>query len=122
MQLLEDNDFPKEKFGSMHLNKVEGNFEFKNVSFAYDKNKVLKDLSFKIGANETVAFVGKSGVGKTTHSLLLANYLKDRFTWINGDKPLIRIGSAFLGRICAETDIGLRKIGQFEIEVAEIPY
>ena len=35
-------------------------------SFAYDKNKVLKDLSFKINAKETIAFVGKSGAGKTT--------------------------------------------------------
>ena len=64
--ILDDNKFSKEKFGNIHLNKVNGNFEFKNVSFSYDNNKVLKNLSFKINANETVAFVGKSGTGKTT--------------------------------------------------------
>ena len=64
--ILEDNEFKKEKFGTKHIDNIKGNFEFKNVSFSYDKNKVLKNLSFKINANETVAFVGKSGAGKTT--------------------------------------------------------
>ena len=58
--------FSKEKFGPVHLDKVEGNFQFENVDFSYKKVKILKDLSFKISANETVAFVGKSGAGKTT--------------------------------------------------------
>lgn len=65
--ILESNEFEKELFGTKHLDKVEGNFEFKNVYFDYNKKtKVLNDLSFKINANETVAFVGKSGAGKTT--------------------------------------------------------
>lgn len=64
--ILDDKKFPKERFGDIHLEKVNGDFEFKNVSFSYNKVKVLKDLSFKINANETVAFVGKSGAGKTT--------------------------------------------------------
>lgn len=62
-----DGKFKKEKFGKRHLNHIEGNFEFKNVKFGYEKeNIVLNDLSFKVKANETVAFVGKSGEGKTT--------------------------------------------------------
>ena len=64
--IIYDEEFKKEKFGEVELGKTKGNFQFKNVSFAYDKNKVLKNLSFKIKANETVAFVGKSGSGKTT--------------------------------------------------------
>ena len=64
--IIYSDEFKKETFGSKHLDKVNGDFEFKKVSFAYDNNKVLKDLSFKIKANETVAFVGKSGAGKTT--------------------------------------------------------
>ena len=64
--IIESNEFKKETFGLKHLDKVEGDFEFKNVSFGYDEIKVLKNLSFKIKANETVAFVGKSGAGKTT--------------------------------------------------------
>ena len=62
-----DGKFKKEKFGKRHLNHIEGNFEFKNVYFSYDKKiPILKNLSFKINANETVAFVGKSGGGKST--------------------------------------------------------
>ena len=64
--IMEDEEFPKEKFGDIHLDKVEGNFEFKNVYFSYGDNKVLKDLSFKVKANSTTAFVGKSGAGKST--------------------------------------------------------
>ena len=73
--IIDGNDYKKEEFGSIHLKKVNGDFEFKNVSFAYDKNKVLRNLNFKINANETVAFVGKTGAGKTTiFSLLCKMY------------------------------------------------
>ena len=64
--IIESNEFKKETFGNINLVKVSGNFQFKNVSFGYGEKKVLKDLSFKINENETVAFVGKSGAGKTT--------------------------------------------------------
>ena len=62
------DQFSKEKFGSMHLDKVNGDFCFSHVNFHYDSNnkKVLDDLSFEVHANETVAFVGKSGAGKST--------------------------------------------------------
>ncbi len=76
--ILENKEFKKEKFGKKHLDKVKGNFEFKNVTFGYNENKVLNDLSFKVKANETVGFVGKSGVGKTTiFSLLCKLYSID---------------------------------------------
>jgi len=65
-EIMDDNKFKKEKFGTKHLKKVKGNFEFENVSFGYNDKLILKDLSFKIKENETVAFVGKSGAGKTT--------------------------------------------------------
>lgn len=73
--IIDSDDYKKEEFGNIHLKKVNGDFEFKNVSFAYDKNKVLRNLNFKINANETVAFVGKTGAGKTTiFSLLCKMY------------------------------------------------
>ena len=64
--IIYGDEFPKEKFGTKHLDKVEGNFEFKNVTFAYKDRNVLENLNFKVNANETIAFVGKSGSGKTT--------------------------------------------------------
>ena len=65
-EIIKGKEFSKETFGDKHLNHVNGDFEFKNVTFKYDTNKVLNKINFKIKANETVAFVGKSGAGKTT--------------------------------------------------------
>lgn len=65
--IIEGGEFTKETFGSKHLDHVEGNFAFHNVSFSYiDNEKILEDISFDVAANETVAFVGKSGSGKST--------------------------------------------------------
>lgn len=65
-EIIDHEKFEKEKFGTVELPKVSGDFEFDNVSFKYEKKDVIKNMSFKINANETVAFVGKSGSGKTT--------------------------------------------------------
>jgi len=46
--------------------KLRGDIEFKNVSFSYDETEVLKNVSFKIKAGETVAIMGETGSGKTT--------------------------------------------------------
>ena len=71
-EIMDGKNFPKEHFGSVKLKKINGNFEFRNVSFAYKGNKkVLHNISFKVNANETVAFVGRSGSGKTTVFSLL---------------------------------------------------
>lgn len=49
------------------VEKVEGGFIFKDVSFAYDENKpVLSEFNITVKPGETVAFVGESGAGKTT--------------------------------------------------------
>lgn len=51
---------------------IEGQIEFKNVSFAYvDENYVLKNISFHVKAGETVALVGHTGSGKTSIISLL---------------------------------------------------
>lgn len=51
---------------------LRGDVEFDKVWFAYTENDfVLKDLSFKISAGETVAIVGHTGSGKTTIISLL---------------------------------------------------
>lgn len=69
--ILDNKEFNKEAFGTEHIEKIEGNFEFRNVHFGYDSKEILKGMSFKINTNETVAFVGKSGAGKTTIFSLL---------------------------------------------------
>ena len=49
------------------LENVKGDLEFKEVNFAYIENEpVLKGVSFKVNAGETVAIVGATGAGKST--------------------------------------------------------
>ena len=48
--------------------------EFKKVSFSYDKEKVLDNISFKVNKGERVALVGSSGGGKTTIARLAARF------------------------------------------------
>ena len=61
---------------AIELDEVKGEIEFKNVWFQYVPDTwVLKNVSFKIEAGQTVAFVGATGSGKTTIlSLLCRNY------------------------------------------------
>ena len=53
------------------VEKLEGDIEFKNVTFSYGEKEVLKEVSFKIHKGEKVAFVGKTGAGKTTITNIL---------------------------------------------------
>lgn len=80
------DEFKKESFGKERLDNVNGDFEFRDVHFSYEGNEVLKGLSFNAKANETVGFVGKSGVGKTTiFSLLCKLYnVDDNQIFIDG--------------------------------------
>lgn len=58
------------------LDEIRGEIEFKDVWFSYIPGEwVLKGVSFKVEAKQTVAFVGSTGSGKTTIlSLLCRNY------------------------------------------------
>ncbi len=65
--ILNNEEFQKEQFGDISVNSLNGNIRFDKVSFDYDENsKVLKKMSFEIEANKTIAFVGRSGAGKST--------------------------------------------------------
>lgn len=65
--LSEENDIKDNPDSTLVVNS--GDIEFKNVSFRYYKDSpeaVLKDISFKIKAGDTVGIVGSTGSGKTT--------------------------------------------------------
>ena len=92
--LFDEDEFVTEKFGKKSLDKVVGEIEFRDVSYSFveveykenenkkkkgkkkksnkkekiivSENKIFDKLSFKIQPYTTVAFVGKSGSGKST--------------------------------------------------------
>ena len=56
-------------------NHYDGDVEFRNVDFYYQKDKpVLKNISFRAKAGETIALVGPTGSGKTTIIQLLNRF------------------------------------------------
>lgn len=61
---------------AVEMDSIKGKIEFRNVWFAYNEGEwVLKDVSFVIHPQETMALVGATGSGKTTIiSLISRNY------------------------------------------------
>ena len=56
------------------LGALSGDVEFDRVSFAYGKDVVLDDVSFRIKPGETLAIVGETGAGKSTVVKLLSRF------------------------------------------------
>lgn len=73
--MFDEEDELIENKGTITCNAEGKDIEFKNVSFKYDNDVyALKDVSFKVKAGSTVAFVGPSGAGKTTMAHLIPRF------------------------------------------------
>lgn len=60
---------------AIEIEDPKGDVEFRDVCFSYDKSTpILKNISFKVKAGETVALVGETGSGKTTIVNLLTRF------------------------------------------------
>lgn len=72
-QLLAEPE--EENAGKKQLQEFKDKIEFKNITFSYGSNTVLKDFSLVINKGEKIGLVGLSGSGKSTLiSLLLRLY------------------------------------------------
>ena len=70
-----------------HLNVCNGKIEFKNITFGYEKDRViLRDFNLIVGAGQNVAIVGASGSGKSTIGRLLFRFydIDQGGLWIDG--------------------------------------
>ncbi len=72
--LLDEEVEIKEQASPRRLGEVKGRVEFRNVSFGYGKELVLKNVSFSVDPGEVVAIVGFTGAGKTTLVNLLNRF------------------------------------------------
>ena len=66
--------------GARIIERVRGNVEYRHVTFRYTKSSeaVLHDVNLSISSGESVAFVGRSGAGKTTLVNLLPRFYDTR--------------------------------------------
>jgi len=76
MEVLEVEPDIKDTPEATELTGVQGNIEFKNVSFKYREGyeHVLKNISLNVKAGEYIALVGPSGAGKTTLCSLIPRF------------------------------------------------
>src|SRR5215216_4909426 len=76
MEIIEVEPELQDSPNAMEFEKVQGNVQFRNVSFRYsdDHAHVLRNISLKVDAGDTVALVGSSGVGKTTLCSLIPRF------------------------------------------------
>ena len=65
-QILDLDEVIKNDPKAMPLKNFEDAITFDNVTFSYEENKVLEDVSFSIEKGKNIALVGESGSGKTT--------------------------------------------------------
>ncbi len=120
MELFDEDKYPSEKFGDKTLNECIGKIEFNNVSFSYENllsgegeerkvevREIFKDLSFSVEPNTTVAFVGKSGSGKST----ILNLITKMFPTCGGEILLDGVNIDHLTRNSLRNNISL--VNQF---------
>lgn len=75
-EIIDNELYKDEKFGTKSIEDCKGIIEFKNVSFKYNKDEanILNNLNMTIEPNKKIAIVGKSGNGKSTIFNLLLRY------------------------------------------------
>lgn len=72
---LLDNKDKMENDGTVVSEAIRGDLQFDHVWFAYDEpNYVLKDVSFRLGAGQTLAIVGATGAGKSSIINILSRF------------------------------------------------
>lgn len=73
-QILDEEPEVKEVEGARPLPPIANSIEFRNVSFSYEEEPILKEINMEIKKGEVIAIVGESGGGKTTLAHLIPRF------------------------------------------------
>ncbi|MCM8709481.1 ABC transporter ATP-binding protein/permease [Clostridium sp. SYSU_GA19001] len=86
MAIMDIEPAIKDFENSQRLEKIKGDIEFKNVSFKYKDEYVLKNINLKAPAGSTVAIMGTTGSGKSSILNLIGRYydVTDGTVFIDG--------------------------------------
>ena len=74
--ILEVEPSIKDEPGTREQPKIKGEIEFRDLTFAYNGKPVLRDINLVVEQGKTVAFVGKTGSGKSTLMSLIPRLLE----------------------------------------------
>jgi len=75
LEIIDTEPDISDKPDAVKINALRGDITFQDVFFGYDEDRpVLQNISLKVKAGETIAFVGPSGAGKTTICSLLPRF------------------------------------------------
>jgi len=74
IQILDTEPDIADREDAMEAGVLSGQITFDNVSFSYEEEKILDNMSFTVDAGKTIALVGPSGVGKTTICSLIPRF------------------------------------------------
>lgn len=72
--VLDAEEIIEEKPDALNVDSFEKEIEYKNVSFKYENEYVLKNINLKIEKGKVIALVGESGGGKSTMADLLPRF------------------------------------------------
>ncbi len=74
-EFLEEKEEEPDTNNAVSIKDIEGNVEFKNVSFGYDESKtIINNFNAKVKKGQKIAIVGPTGAGKTTMVKLLMRF------------------------------------------------
>lgn len=74
-EVLNNKAVFEDKSDAIVLDNIQGNIEFKNVTFGYKREQeIIKNISFEIFSGEKVAIVGPTGAGKSTLASLVLRF------------------------------------------------